>query len=56
MNVLKLIEETKILQVRPQSYSKYVGISMVVVNKRIFARAGRIGKSNWYSFFKRKTW
>ena len=51
MNVLKLIEETKILQVRPQSYSKYVGISVVVVNKRIFARAGRIGKSNWYSAF-----
>lgn len=51
MNVLKLIEETKILQVRPQSYSKYVGISVVVVNERIFARAGRIGKSSWYSAF-----
>jgi hypothetical protein len=48
MDILKLIEETKILQERPQSYSKFLGISAVVVNERIFVR---IGENHLYKAF-----
>ena len=43
MNVFKVIEDIRILQVRPKSFSKFIGISAVIVNERIFTRAGRIG-------------
>jgi hypothetical protein len=48
MDIIKLIDEGGIFQIRSKSHPNYVGISIISVNGRIFARAGRIGENSWY--------
>ena len=54
MNILKFIKETPIIQIRSEYDLNYTGISIVVVNKRIFARVGKLGSNGWYDYFLKK--